>query len=81
MVGGFQVKDPGVDLAIAGALLSSYHKKAPPDKLILLGEVGLLGEIRPPLLLERRQKEAKRLGYQTWETSGTLQKLHQSFLK
>ena len=81
VVGGFQVKDPGVDLAIAGALLSSYHKKAPPDKLILLGEVGLLGEIRPPLLLERRQKEAKRLGYQTWETSGTLQKLHQSFLK
>ena len=63
VVGGFSLKDPGIDLAIAGAILSSITKKILPDNAVLIGEIGLLGEIRPPHSLNGRTKEAKRLGY------------------
>ncbi|MEK7171052.1 MAG: DNA repair protein RadA [Patescibacteria group bacterium] len=64
VVGGFSLKDPGIDLAIAGAIMSSLTKKVLPDNIVLIGEIGLLGEIRPAHSLPGRIKEAKRLGYQ-----------------
>ena len=64
VVGGFSLKDPGIDLAIAGAIMSSLTKKVLPDNVVLIGEMGLLGEIRPAHNLTSRIKEAKRLGYQ-----------------
>jgi len=63
VVGGFTLKDPGIDLAIAGAVLSSLSKKILPDDVVLIGELGLLGEIRPAADRARRDKEAKRLGF------------------
>ncbi|MDP3993123.1 MAG: DNA repair protein RadA [bacterium] len=63
VVGGFSLKDPGIDLAIAGAILSSITKKVLPDNVVLIGEMGLLGEIRPAHNTPSRIKEAKRLGY------------------
>ncbi|MCA9370218.1 DNA repair protein RadA, partial [Candidatus Woesebacteria bacterium] len=50
---------------IAMALASSVHNTPLPEKTVLIGEVGLLGEIRRVSFLERRIKEAKRLGYET----------------
>lgn len=63
VVGGFTVRDPGIDLAIAAAILSSLHRHILPPQAVFLGEIGLLGELRPPFDAERRKKEARRLGY------------------
>ncbi len=63
VVGGFTLKDPGVDVAVAAACVSGLNKKILPPKLVIFGEVGLLGEVRAAFGAERRSKEAKRLGY------------------
>ncbi|MEN8253241.1 MAG: magnesium chelatase domain-containing protein, partial [Patescibacteria group bacterium] len=61
--GGFKVREPAVDLGLAVAVASSLKNKAIPKKTIFIGEVGLLGEIRSVQYLDRRIKEAKRLGF------------------
>lgn len=61
--GGFKVKEPAVDLGLAMAIASSLRNKKLPQNTIFIGEIGLLGEIRSVSYLERRIKEAKRLGY------------------
>ncbi len=62
-VGGINVKDPAVDLAVALSLASSKFDKPLPKFSVSAGEVGLLGEIRPVFSQEKRLKEAKSLGY------------------
>lgn len=62
-VGGFKINEPAVDLALAVAIVSSLNNQPVASKTIFIGEVGLLGEIRQVSSLERRIKEAKRLGY------------------
>ena len=63
ITGGLTVNEPGVDLAIALAIISSVKDKALPDSSICFGELGLLGEIRSVSFQEKRLKEAKKLGY------------------
>jgi DNA repair protein RadA/Sms len=63
IVGGFSVRDPGIDLAVVAAVASCISGKAIPEDLVLFGEVGLLGEIRPAEQAAKREKEVKRLGY------------------
>jgi DNA repair protein RadA/Sms len=63
VVGGMKVKDPSTDLAVCGAILSSMREKAFSKETLLLGELGLGGELRSVPFLEKRLKEAKRLGY------------------
>ncbi len=78
VAGGFTIREPAVDLALALALVSSYKEKALPKGIVCIGEVGLLGEIRPVSFLDSRVKEAKRLGYQnimSHKTHATLQSL------
>ncbi|MBD3250520.1 MAG: DNA repair protein RadA [Candidatus Pacebacteria bacterium] len=62
--GGFSLKEPAIDLGLAVAISSSLKNKKLPKKSIFIGEVGLLGEVRPVSYLERRVKEAKRLGFE-----------------
>ncbi len=63
VAGGFTVSEPAVDLSLAMAMVSSYKNVALPEKIIFIGEIGLLGEIRNVNYLDRRIKEAKRLGF------------------
>ncbi len=63
VAGGFSVKEPALDLGLAVAVASSLINKAIPQKTVFIGEIGLLGEIRSVSLLDRRIKEAKRLGF------------------
>lgn len=63
IVGGLTIKDPGLDLAIVAAIVSSVTGQALPVKTVLAGEVGLLGEIRPPTQGAKRRQEVERLGY------------------
>jgi len=63
-VGGMKVGEPATDLAVALATASALAKKPLPDKTVVLGEVGLAGEIRRVPNVERRLAEAERLGYE-----------------
>jgi len=63
VAGGFNVKEPALDLGLAVAIASSLTNKSIPQKTVFIGEMGLLGEIRSVSLLDRRIKEAKRLGF------------------
>lgn len=65
LTGGFVTKEPAVDLAVCLALVSSITNQPLPSHTACVGEVGLLGEIRPVALFSRRLKEAQRLGYST----------------
>lgn len=60
---GIKVFEPAADLGICLAIVSSFKNKSIPSKTVAIGEVGLLGEIRNVIGLERRIKEAKKLGY------------------
>ncbi|HET7601231.1 MAG TPA: DNA repair protein RadA [Gemmatimonadales bacterium] len=60
---GVRLSEPGADLAVAAALLSSLFNRPAPADVIFLGEVGLGGEIRPTGAVERRVAEAARLGF------------------
>ena len=63
LAGGLKASDPALDLAVAGAIISSFSNKKIPRETIVLGEIGLGGEIRPVSKFEQRIKEAERLGF------------------
>ncbi len=63
VVGGFKLREPACDLAVAAAIASAYKNKQIKDKYCIFGELGLSGEIRPVLASEKRAKEASRLGF------------------
>jgi DNA repair protein RadA/Sms len=63
IVGGLRISEPAADLAVALAIASSYrNRRADPD-LVLMGEIGLSGELRSVSQLERRLSEAAKLGF------------------
>lgn len=64
LVGGIKVNEPAVDLATIAAILSSLKEISLPKGTILIGEVGLNGEVRPVSQAIKRIKEAKKLGYE-----------------
>lgn len=61
--GGLSMRDPGLDLGLAAAVLSSFHDRPLPAGAVFWGEVDLGGRIRPVSGHELRLKQAKRLGY------------------
>ena len=63
LAGGLVVAEPGLDLPLAIALASSLHDRAVAAGTVAVGEVGLLGELRAVTGLERRLREAARLGF------------------
>jgi DNA repair protein RadA/Sms len=63
-VGGVKVADPGADLAATLAIVSSFRGKALPERLVVFGEVGLTGEIRPVQRGLERLREAQKLGFE-----------------
>ncbi len=63
VTGGIRLADRGIDLAICLAIASSFLNKSLPGDVAAVGEVGLLGEVRKVGGLEKRVKEAKKLGY------------------
>ena len=62
VMGGIKVADTGVDLAVIGAIYTSYKNKVLPAKSVLVGEVSLVGEVRKVRLMDRRMKEISGLG-------------------
>jgi DNA repair protein RadA/Sms len=64
LAGGLAVDEPGVDLPLAIALASSLRDRPVVPGTVAIGEVGLLGELRTVTGLERRLREAARLGFE-----------------
>jgi DNA repair protein RadA/Sms len=62
-VGGVRIHEPGVDLAIATAIASSFLDKPVDPQTVLLGEVGLTGEVRAISRTDVRVTEASKLGF------------------
>ena len=63
IAGGLKVDEPAADLAALCAVVSSFRNVPVDARTIVLGEVGLAGEIRSVSQLERRLSEAARLGF------------------
>ncbi len=68
VAGGMKLSDPGIDLGICLAVYSSF-KNIPLSKAVGIAEVGLLGELRMVSGLEKRVKEAEKLGYKNIMTA------------
>jgi len=63
IAGGIKISEPAVDLGVAMAIASAYKNRPLPKGSCFYGELGLSGEIRRVLKEERRDKEAKNLGF------------------
>jgi len=62
-VGGVRIAEPGADLAVTLAVVSSLRNKPLPAKHVVFGEVGLAGEVRPVQRGQERLREAAKLGF------------------
>jgi DNA repair protein RadA/Sms len=63
VAGGLEVEEPAADLGVAAALVASYRDLTLPSGTVLVGELGLGGQLRPVGQLELRLQEAARLGF------------------
>lgn len=65
VAGGLRLDEPSTDLAVILSLASSVRDISIPEDTLIMGEVGLAGEIRPVDSIDRRLTEAQRLGFKT----------------
>lgn len=63
-VGGVKISEPAADLALILAIVSSMRNRPLPPKLVVFGEVGLAGEVRPVARGQERLREAAKLGFE-----------------
>lgn len=63
IVGGLRIGEPAADLAVAIAIASSFRNQRIDQNLVLVGEIGLSGELRSVSQLDRRLSEAAKLGF------------------
>jgi DNA repair protein RadA/Sms len=63
VVGGMKINEPAADLTVAMAIASSFKDRPVADDLAIIGEVGLSGELRTVSQIDRRLKEAGKLGF------------------
>jgi DNA repair protein RadA/Sms len=63
VAGGLQVEEPAADLGVAAAVVASFRDLVLPPGTVLIGELGLGGQLRPVGQLELRLQEAARLGF------------------
>ena len=64
VVSGIKISEPAIDLGIILAAASSYKNRSIPKDTVAIGEVGLTGEVRAVNMIEKRLKEAEKLGFQ-----------------
>ena len=70
IAGGFRADEPGLDLALCVAILSSFNEQSVSSNAGVLGEVGLSGELRPASRENLRLKEMATLGFDKIYVSG-----------
>lgn len=75
VVGGLRINEPAADLAVALAIASSFRNQAIDQQVVVVGEIGLSGELRSVSQLDRRISEAAKLGFTRAFIPQTSQKL------
>ena len=65
VVGGIRINEPAIDLGIMIAVASSFKNITIKDDVVVIGEVGLTGELRSVNMIEKRIKEVEKLGFKT----------------
>ncbi len=65
VVGGIQIEEPAADLAVAAAIASSWKDVPVRAEAVLIGEIGLAGELRMPGQMVPRLREAQKLGFKS----------------
>jgi len=65
VVGGIQIDEPAADLAVAAAITSSWRDIPVKAEAVLIGEIGLAGELRMPGQMQTRLRESQKLGFKT----------------
>ena len=65
ITGGMKIQEPAIDLGVAMAIVSSFKNRAIDDGMLVIGEVGLSGEVRAVSQIQTRVQEAKKLGFTT----------------
>ena len=63
VTGGMRLNERGIDLGLALAIASSHREKPIDSATVVLGEVGLGGEVRPVSHIEKRLQESQKLGF------------------
>lgn len=63
VAGGVRISEPAVDLGLAVALASSFRDQPPDPRAVVIGEVGLAGEVRAVSRIEQRIREAEKMGF------------------
>lgn len=82
VTGGISIKnDPSADLAVCLSIASAYFDKPLASKSVAIGEVGLLGDIRPVGSLAKRTKEARSLGFSAVISSENAKYLQEAIRK
>lgn len=64
IVGGMNIKEPALDLGIISAIVSSFKESEISSKVAAIGEVGLTGEVRTVMGIEKRIIEAQKMGFE-----------------
>jgi DNA repair protein RadA/Sms len=65
VAGGLRISEPAADLAVAAAVVSSLADEPVPADMVVFGEIGLGGEVRPVSQREARLREAAKLGFRS----------------
>ena len=65
VVSGMRINEPAVDLGVIIAVASSFKNLSVSKEVVVIGEVGLTGEVRTVNLIDKRLKEAEKLGFKT----------------
>jgi len=65
VVGGIQLSEPAVDLAVVSAIASSFRNRIIDPQMVIFGEVGLTGEVRSVNFADKRLNEACKMGFST----------------
>ena len=65
VIGGLKVNEPACDLSMAVAIVSNLKNRIVPTDMVILGEVGLTGNVRSISRIEQRINEAKKLGFKS----------------
>ncbi len=71
IAGGVRVDDPAVDMAVASAIVSSFRDIPADSQTVVVGEIGLGGEIRTVAQVDQRIAEAAKLGFKSFVLPGS----------
>ena len=81
VAGGLRISEPAADLGVCLAIVSSLKNKPMREKTAVFGEVGLLGEVRQVSFSQKRQKEAKKLGFSNLVSAQNVRNIKEAMKK